>query len=142
ELLGVSPAEMSEIFARWNEGELQSYLIEITADILRAVDPDTGKPLVDVILDEAGHKGTGKWTSEEALALGVSAPTITEAVYARYISAIKSERERAATIMKGPQRLTGLDREQTIAAIGKALYAAKICSYAQGFALLAQAAQE
>ena len=142
QLLGMSAPEMSDVFRRWNEGELQSYLIEITADILRAVDPETGRPLVDVILDEAGHKGTGRWTSEEALALGVCAPTITEAVYARYISAIKREREQAARILPGPQPADGLDRERVIAAVGQALYASKICSYAQGFALLDRAAKE
>ncbi len=143
ELLGLTPAEMSEIFASWNEGELQSYLIEITADILRKVDVETGRPMVDVILDEAGHKGTGRWTSEEALALGVGAPTITEAVYARYISAIKEERQAAAKILPGPTASPeSPERDVVVKAIGNALYAAKICSYAQGFALLAGAARE
>jgi len=142
ELLCLTPAQMSEIFARWNEGELQSYLIEITADILRAVDAETKGPLVDVILDEAGHKGTGKWTSEEALSLGVGAPTITEAVYARYISAIKGERVQAASTLPGPGARGSVDPDALVQAIGSALYAAKICSYAQGFALLRAAARE
>lgn len=148
-LVGMEAGEMAPVFHRWNEGELQSYLIEITGEILEKVDPETGKPLVDVILDEAGHKGTGKWTSQEALDLGVPAPTITEAVYARYISAIKSERVIASTKLKGPDpsqmAKEGLgpfgDAESFIEAVGQALYAAKICSYAQGFALLDQAAE-
>lgn len=142
EILGLSAEAMSDIFARWDEGELQSYLIEITADILRVRDDETGKPLVDVILDEAGQKGTGRWTSEEALALGVATPTITEAVYARYISAIKEERVRASAVLPAPAPVDVGDRDAFIEAIGSALYAAKICSYAQGFALMARAAEE
>lgn len=140
-VLGMSAAEMSDVFAEWNEGELQSYLIEITADILRRVDEETGRPLVDVILDEAGHKGTGKWTSQEALDLGVPAPTITEAVYARYISAIKAEREVAAKHLPGPDQSPQVEKAPLIEAIRQALYAAKICSYAQGFAILSKAAE-
>ena len=142
ELLGMSAAEMSQVFSRWNEGALQSYLIEITADILKAVDPQTGKPMVDVILDEAGQKGTGRWTAEEALALGVSLPTIAEAVFSRSISAIKAERVHASRILPGPDGQRTYDKETLVEAIGSALYAAKICSYAQGFALMAKAAQE
>lgn len=138
----MSAAEMSQVFSRWNEGALQSYLIEITADILKAVDPQTGKPMVDVILDEAGQKGTGRWTAEEALALGVSLPTIAEAVFSRSISAIKAERVHASRILPGPDGQRTYDKETLVEAIGSALYAAKICSYAQGFALMAKAAQE
>lgn len=140
-MLGMEPAEMSEVFAEWNKGELQSYLIEITADILRRIDEETGRPLVDLILDEAGQKGTGKWTSEEALDLGVPAPTITEAVYARYISAIKAERREAAKRLPGPEQTRRAEKAELLEAIRQALYAAKICSYAQGFAILAKAAE-
>lgn len=141
EALGMSASEMSRVFSRWNEGELQSYLIEITADILKAVDPETGQPLVEMILDEAGQKGTGKWTSVEALELGVPAPTITEAVFARYLSAMKAERVAASTVLSGPAPGSEGSGE-LVEAIGKALYAAKICSYAQGFALIRRAAVE
>jgi len=141
ELLGMSACEMQEVFSRWNEGELNSYLIEITASILGRVDEETGKPIVDVILDRAGQKGTGKWTSQEALELGVAAPTIADAVFARCMSAIKEERVEAAKILKGPEKKYQGNREQLIEDIGKALYASKICSYAQGFQLLAEASK-
>jgi len=140
--LGMSAAEMHDVFAEWNKGELNSYLIEITAEILAHVDPETGKPLVDVILDKAGQKGTGKWTSQEALDLGVPAPTIAEAVFARCLSAIKDERVIAAKKIKGPRKRYRGDKTQFIEAIRKALFASKICSYAQGFALMQAAGQE
>ena len=142
ELAGMSAAEMGDVFAEWNEGELQSYLIEITADILKRIDDETGRPLVDLVLDEAGHKGTGMWTSQVALELGVPAPTITEAVYARYISALKSERVAASQELQGPAAAQATPRQQLIDEIRQALYASKICSYAQGFALLDRAAAE
>lgn len=141
ELLGMTATEMQQVFARWNEGELNSYLIEITADILGRIDEETGKPIVDVILDKAGQKGTGKWTSQEALELGVAAPTIADAVFARCMSAIKEERVEASKILKGPEIKYEGDREQLIEDIGKALYASKICSYAQGFQLLSEASK-
>lgn len=141
-LAGISTAEMADIFARWNEGELQSYLIEITADIMRRIDEETGQPLVEVILDEAGHKGTGMWTSQVALELGVPAPTITEAVYARYISALKNERVAASRVLTGPAAPSAIDKEAFVEEVRQALYASKICSYAQGFALLSRAAAE
>ncbi|MGI6704747.1 MAG: NADP-dependent phosphogluconate dehydrogenase [Clostridia bacterium] len=141
ELLGMSAPEMKEVFSRWNEGELNSYLIEITADILGRVDRETGKPLVDMILDKAGQKGTGKWTSQEALELGVGAATIAEAVFARCMSAAKEERVEASKILKGPEVQFEGDKEAFIEDIGKALYASKICSYAQGFDLLKQASK-
>jgi len=141
ELLGLSAPEMQPVFQKWNEGELNSYLIEITADILGRVDGETGLPMVDVILDRAGQKGTGKWTSQDALDLGVAVPTIAEAVFARCISAIKEERVAASKVLKGPQAKFDGDREQLIEDIGRALYASKICSYAQGFALLKQASE-
>ncbi|NLZ52805.1 MAG: NADP-dependent phosphogluconate dehydrogenase [Thermoanaerobacteraceae bacterium] len=141
ELLGISALEMKEIFAAWNKGELSSYLIEITADILGKVDEETGKPLVDVILDRAGQKGTGKWTSQEALDLGTPAPTIAEAVFARYMSAAKDERVKASKVLRGPSPSYKDNKSQFIEDIKKALYASKICSYAQGFDLMAQASK-
>lgn len=142
ELLGLTAFEMQEIFSSWNTGELDSYLIEITADILSKTDSDTGKPTVDVILDRAGHKGTGKWTSDSALALGVPTPGITEAVFARYLSAAKAERVHASSILSGPEKTFSGDKNEFIESIRKALYASKISSYAQGFALLRAAATQ
>ncbi|MGG3280535.1 NADP-dependent phosphogluconate dehydrogenase [Paenibacillus solani] len=142
-LLHVSAEELSTIFAKWNQGELDSYLIEITADIFAKVDEDTGKPLVDLILDTAGQKGTGKWTSQNALDLGVSLPIITESVFARFISAMKEERVKASKILSGPpQKTYEGNREELIEAVRKALYMSKICSYAQGFAQMRAASEE
>ena len=140
--LGLSAQELHEVFARWNEGVLSSYLIEITADIFTYIDEETGRPLVELILDKAGQKGTGRWTSQNALDLGVPTPTINAAVEARIISAYKAERERAAEVLGGPDGHYQGDRQSFIDAVGDALYAAKICSYAQGFALLRAASQE
>lgn len=140
--LGMKAAEMAEVFAKWNLGELDSYLIEITSHILAKRDDLTGKPLVDVILDAAGQKGTGKWTSAAALDLGVPAPTIAEAVFARCISAIKEERVRASKMLRIPAARFKGSKIAFIESTRQALYAAKICSYAQGFALLSAAAQE
>jgi len=140
---GLSAAELHEVFAAWNQGELQSYLIEITAEIFARMDEETGLPLVDVILDEAQQKGTGKWTSQNALDLGAPTPTINAAVESRIISAYKEERVAASQVLSGPAavRYEG-DREALIADVRAALYAAKVCSYAQGFALLRAASQE
>ena len=142
-LLGLSAEEFHEVFTEWNEGELDSYLIEITADIFKKYDEETGKPMVDVILDKAGQKGTGKWTSQSALDLGVPLPIITESVFARFISAIKDERVEASKILRGPktESFTG-DRKALIESIRKALYMSKICSYAQGFAQMKAASEE
>ena len=140
--LGMSAEEMQKVFEEWNRGELNSYLIEITADILSKVDKETGQPLVEVILDTAGQKGTGKWTSQAALDLGVATPTITEAVYARFISSIKDERIAASKVFSGPHVKFEGDKKQFIEAIRQALYASKICSYAQGFAMMRQASKE
>ena len=140
--LGLSAQEMHEVFSEWNQGELDSYLIEITSDIFTKQDEITGKPLVEVILDAAGQKGTGKWTSQSALELGVPTPTITEAVFARCMSAYKSERVAASTLLKGPSRQYDGNKQQFIDAIHDALYASKICSYAQGFALLKAASDQ
>lgn len=142
-ILGLTEKELHEVFTQWNKGELDSYLIEITADIFSKYDDETGKPMVDIILDRAGQKGTGKWTSQSALDLGVPVQTITEAVYARCISALKNERVHASTILKGPAAgFKAEDKAAFIESVRKALYASKICSYAQGFALLRAAASE
>lgn len=142
-VLGLTPAEMGKIFAEWNKGDLDSFLIEITADILKQVDPVTGKPFVDIVLDTAGQKGTGKWTSVNALDMGTPAPTVAEAVFARCLSAVKDERVAAEKILKGPDApaYTG-DKVEMVEAIREALYASKICSYAQGFQLMAYAQEE
>lgn len=141
--LGLSVQELHEIFAEWNKGELDSYLIEITADIFTKIDSETGKPLVDVIRDTAGQKGTGKWTSQSALDLGVPLSIITESVLSRFISAMKEERTEASKILSGPapQPSPG-DRQTFIEAVRQALYASKICSYAQGFAQMRAASEE
>lgn len=144
DVLGLSAQELHEIFAEWNKGELDSYLIEITADIFTKIDPETGKPMVDVIKDTAGQKGTGKWTSQSALDLGVHLSLITESVFARFISAMKEERVEASKLIKGPATLPplGMERNEFIEAVRQALYASKICSYAQGFAQMRAASEE
>jgi len=138
---GVSNAELADIFAEWNTRELRSYLIEITAKILTRMDEETGKFLVDVILDEAAQKGTGKWTSQTALDTGAPIPTINAAVESRLLSALKGERVIAAKVLGSAQKFDG-DKKGLIAAVEKALYASKITSYAQGLSLLKMASQE
>ena len=140
--IGMTPGEMSGAFARWNEGDLNSYLIEITRDILAYVDEQTGGPMVDVILDTAGQKGTGKWTGITALDLGVPLTLIGEAVFARCLSAAKDERVAASKKLKGPRVTFRGDREAFVEDIRRALYASKIVSYAQGYQLLREAAKE
>src|SRR5687768_9523262 len=156
--------EIAELFASWNEGELRSYLVEITARVLERVDTETGTPLVDLILDEAQQKGTGKWMSQNAFDVGAPIPTVNAAVEARLVSALKSERVAASKVLRGPnasgshssvipnsstapnasvaQGFSPGQRAQLINATRQALYAAKITSYAQGMALLRQASQE
>ncbi|MFF3022394.1 NADP-dependent phosphogluconate dehydrogenase [Gottfriedia sp. NPDC057948] len=142
-VLGLSADELHHVFSDWNKGELDSYLIEITADIFTKTDEETGKPLVDVILDKAGQKGTGKWTSQSTLDLGVPTSIITESVFARFISAMKDERVKASKLLSGPSTSTyNGDKEQLIEDVRKALYMSKICSYAQGFAQLRAASDE
>ncbi|MEI5907570.1 NADP-dependent phosphogluconate dehydrogenase [Bacillus spongiae] len=141
-VLGLSAPELHEIFKEWNKGELDSYLIEITADIFTKIDEETGKPLVDLILDTAGQKGTGKWTSISSLGLGVPLSIITESVFARFISAMKEERVKASKVLKGPNTTFTGDKEEFIEFIRQALYLSKICSYAQGFAQLQSASNE
>jgi 6-phosphogluconate dehydrogenase len=134
--LALSAEEAGRVFAEWNAGVLDSFLIEITADILQFKDPVTGQAFVDAVLDTAGQKGTGKWTSVNALDMGVPAPTVAEAVFARTMSAIKEDRVAASKVLTGPDPRVGADRKQFIQAVHDALYCSKICSYAQGFDLM------
>ncbi len=141
DILGMTAPEMHLVFREWNEGELDSYLIEITRDILAYTDED-GSPLVDRILDTAGQKGTGKWTGITALDLGVPLTLIVEAVFARSLSSQKEARVRASQVLKGPERMVPEDRKSFIDELRQALYASKITSYAQGYALMREAAGE
>ncbi|WP_016776180.1 decarboxylating NADP(+)-dependent phosphogluconate dehydrogenase [Anaerophaga thermohalophila] len=141
ELLGMSPDEMHEVFKEWNEGPLDSYLIEITRDILAFKDED-GEPLVEKILDTAGQKGTGKWTGISALELGIPLTLIGEAVFSRCLSAIKEERVEASKVLEGPKPEFKGDRKAFLKDLHDAVYASKIISYAQGYALMGAAAKE
>ncbi len=141
-LLGLAPDAIGDIFAQWNTGVLDSFLIEISASVLKQKDPVTGKPFVDIVLDTAGQKGTGKWTSTSALDMGVPAPTVAEAVFARCISAIKDERVAASKILKGPSKKFTGNQADLVKAVHDALYCSKICSYAQGFQLMREAQKE
>ncbi len=138
---GLSNQELSKIFSDWNTRELNSYLIEITAAILSRLDPETGHSLVDLILDEAAQKGTGKWTSQNSYDLGVAIPTINSAVESRILSSLKDERSQAAKVLGGYSRFKG-DVEELVSAAEQALYASKITSYAQGMQLLKAASKE
>ncbi len=143
--VGLSVQEIAAVFDGWNRSELRSYLIEITSQLLSRRDPETGHPLVDVILDEAQQKGTGKWMSQNAFDVGAAIPTINAAVEARLLSALKTERVRASQLLAGPpssDRMSSGDRQPFIDAVRQALYAAKITSYAQGMALLRMASKE
>jgi 6-phosphogluconate dehydrogenase len=138
----LSPQEISEVFRKWNLGELESYLIDITAEVLAQVDADTGKPLVDVIVDQAGSKGTGVWTVQTAVGLGVPVTGIAEAVFARAISSSATQRQAAAGL-PGPASAPALDDvDGFVDAVGQALYASKIVAYSQGFDAIAQGAEE
>jgi 6-phosphogluconate dehydrogenase len=145
--LGMTAPEMSKVFARWNEGKLASYLIEVSAAVLDFVDVETGQPLVDVILDQAEQKGTGRWTSQNALELGTPTPTIDAAVAARIMSSKREQRTAASKILRGPEGNNGnppsadIEREALLTALEDALYFAKVSSYAQGMALLRTASQ-
>ncbi|QPB57281.1 NADP-dependent phosphogluconate dehydrogenase [Lacticaseibacillus paracasei] len=142
-LLGLDVKEMADIFSEWNKGELDSYLIDITADILtRKDDLGSDKPIVDMILDRAGNKGTGKWSSQSALELGVPQSVITESVYARYISAMKQERVEASKVLPKPAANVSVDKKEAIEMIRKALYFSKLMSYAQGFEQLRFASEK
>lgn len=141
-VLSLSAAELHQVFSEWNQTEeLNSFLIEITAHIFTVMDPETGRPLVDVILDKAGQKGTGRWTVTSALELGVPIPTIAAAVNARIMSSLKEERVAAADHLPGPQITHSPEKALFIQKVRDALYCSKICSYAQGMALLATASQ-
>ncbi|TCZ78214.1 decarboxylating NADP(+)-dependent phosphogluconate dehydrogenase [Paenibacillus albiflavus] len=132
--LDLSVDEIADIFETWNQGELKSYLIEITAEILRKKDEITGLPLIDVILDKTGQKGTGKWTSMQAIDNGIPSSIITESLFARYISSLKEERVHAESILTGPEMdQPTLDKDLWMEYIRQALYMGKICAYAQGF---------
>ena len=133
--LGLSNKEMAEVFAEWNKGVLDSFLIEITRDVLR-FDDDDGTPLVEKILDSAGQKGTGKWTAINALDLGIPVTLIGEAVFARCLSSLKEERSRASSVLAGPSPKFEGDKKKFLADLEQALYASKIISYAQGFMLI------
>ena len=140
---GVSVEELADIFDEWNRGDLESYLIEITAKILRVKDPETGKPLVDLVLDKAGQKGTGKWTSQLALDLGVAIPTIDAAIVARTLSAQKEARVNASRIVRVVTTIGAGEFDQTTKEkVHSALYASKICSYAQGMNLIKAGSDE
>ena len=142
-ILGLKATEMAQIFDQWNQGELESYLIEITAKVLRVKDPETGKPLVDLVADKAGQKGTGKWTSQVAQDLGIAIPTIEAALTARNISARKEERVAASKLLNGPSLAqSGSNPRDLVEAIRDALYASKICSYAQGMSLIRAGSDE
>jgi 6-phosphogluconate dehydrogenase len=143
DVLGLSNDELATVYGEWNQGELDSYLITITADIFTKKDDETGNALVDMILDRAAQKGTGKWTSQSALDLSVPLPLITESVFARLLSALKDERVAASKVLPGPKTpsFTG-DRAAFIEAVRRALYFSKIVSYAQGFAQLRAASDE
>jgi 6-phosphogluconate dehydrogenase len=140
--LGLQATELADIFARWNEGVLNSFLIDITARIFTKIDEETGKPLVDMVLDKAGQKGTGKWTSQIALDLGVAIPTINAAVEARILSAFKAERQAASKTLGTPSKRFEGKKGGLIDAVHDALYASKICSYAQGMAMMKAASEE
>jgi 6-phosphogluconate dehydrogenase len=141
--LGLGASELADIFEEWNRGPLESYLIEITSQIFRVRDDETGKPLVDLVLDEAGQKGTGKWTAQVALTLGVPVPTIVAAIDARAMSGMKDERVMASQLIYSSADATySGERRELIQSVHDALYASKICSYAQGMNLVRTGSQE
>lgn len=141
-VLKLDSDELHEVFSEWNKGELDSYLIEITADIFAKKDEETGKPLVELVLDTAAQKGTGKWTSDNALDLGVPLPVITESVFARFMSALKDERVAASKVLTGPEiKEIRENKEEWIEVLRQALYMSKISSYAQGFAQMRAASE-
>ncbi|HKR00201.1 MAG TPA: NADP-dependent phosphogluconate dehydrogenase [Pyrinomonadaceae bacterium] len=142
-VLGMGAEQLADTFAEWNKGALDSYLIQITSEIFRAKDEETGRPLVELIMDKAGQKGTGKWAAQVALNLGVPIPTIYSAIEARVISSLKDERVAASKILSGPKAvLRGSDMSFMVNAVRDALYASKICSYAQGFNLIRAGSNE
>ena len=139
--LGMGTDELAELFARWNQGRLESFLVELTAQIFTVKDPETGRPLVDLVRDTAGQKGTGKWTAQSALELGIAIPTIAAAIDARVLSSRKEERVNASRVLRGPDEKYAGDRQALIDAVADALYAAKVCSYTQGMNLIRAASK-
>jgi 6-phosphogluconate dehydrogenase len=138
--LQMDAGEIADVFLEWNKGILNSFLIETTSKVLRAIDPETGHPLIDLILDKAGQKGTGRWTVDSAAELGVPVPTIEAALFGRVMSSLKNERIKAHAHIKGPPQLKGTgNNTEIIDLLHNALYASKVCSYAQGFALISKA---
>ena len=136
---GLSAAETADVFEEWNKGPLESFLIELSAQVCRVADPVTGQPLVDVVLDKAGQKGTGKWTVQAALEIGIAVPTIAAALDARILSSLKDERIAAAKVLSGPAPDSA--REELLRDLPGALYASRICVYAQGLALISAASR-
>ena len=134
--LGMSAPETADVFERWNRGPLGSFLVELTAQVCRVTDPETGTPLVDMILDKAGQKGTGRWTAQVALDLGVPHPTIAAAIDARVLSSMKEERVAASKVLRGPDRSGAAPDRRSLGDLHDALYASRICAYAQGMALI------
>lgn len=134
--LGMEDKEIGDVFTEWNKGVLDSFLIEITRDIMYKNDDKDGSPIVEKILDSAGQKGTGKWTAINALDLGMPVTLIGEAVFARCLSSLKAERGRASKLLDGPTPSFSGDKKQFLANLEQALYASKIISYAQGFMLI------
>lgn len=139
--LGMSSEEIGEVFSRWNQGRLSSYLMEISAQIMQVQDPITGNPLVEMILDKAGQKGTGKWTAQSALDLGVPVPTISAALDARFLSAIKEQRVQASECFPSKSQVLMVEKGEVLEKLEKALYASKLCAYAQGMAVIAAGSQ-
>jgi 6-phosphogluconate dehydrogenase len=141
--LGMTAAETADIWAAWNDGPLQSFLVELSARVCRVEDPASGGALVDVVLDKAGQKGTGRWTAQVALELGVAIPTIAAATDARVLSSLKDERVRAGGILDGPTATVSTDdRPALLTDLHDALYASRVCTYAQGMALIAAGSRE
>ena len=139
---GLTNDELGAVFAQWSSGLLESFLIEVTSKIFRVKDDETGKHLVDLVLDKAGQKGTGKWTAQVALDLGVSVPTIAAAIDARVLSSLKSERVKASGKLQGPHAAPSVEKSRLVADVHDALYASKICSYAQGMSLIGAGSRE
>jgi 6-phosphogluconate dehydrogenase len=139
---GLSGTEIHEVFSEWNSEELNSFLLEISVVVLKKIDPETGKPLVDLVLDTAGQKGTGKWTAQDALDQGVAVPTLTAAVLARIVSGLKEERVAASEILRGPKRKFAGDKLDFIARLRDAYALSVIACYAQGFAQMRSASEE
>ncbi|HWB83661.1 MAG TPA: NADP-dependent phosphogluconate dehydrogenase [Bryobacteraceae bacterium] len=140
--LGMDPAQMQKVFAAWNQTDMNSYLLEITADVLGKKDPESGKPMVDLILDRAGQKGTGKWTSQNALDLGIAVPTINAALEGRILSAVKDERVAASKVLRGPDRAIHGDPKSFLDTLRDGLKLATFTCYAQGFSLMREASKE